>query len=147
MTAAAIRLFDFWMTRALRALAHALDRVRALIADRYAVDPRQIESRDTAESAFDTYQLVLRLAAQCPPGPAGDDIRRAACELIEANSPAQTAAGRRRLLNAIAQVDSRRSRGRSRVDDPGAVTMERLGDAVRGEVTRPHAQLAEGGRA
>ncbi|MBI4887931.1 MAG: hypothetical protein HY824_12625 [Acidobacteria bacterium] len=82
-------------------------------------------------SLFDALQHVLRLAGQCPPGPSGDDIRRAACELVEANSAGARHTGSRRMLKAIAQVEWRRSRGRSRPDDPSFSTVTRLADAVR----------------
>lgn len=85
-------------------------------------------------SLLDGFQQVLRLATQCPAGPAGDDIRRAACELIEASSAAGRHTGRRRILKAIARVEGRRSRGRSRDDDPSEVTVQRLADALRREL-------------
>lgn len=82
-------------------------------------------------SLFDSLQQVLRAAAQCPSGRVGDDIRRAACELIEADSSATRHMTRRRMLKAIARVEWRHSRGRSRLDDPSAATLTRLMDALR----------------
>jgi hypothetical protein len=82
-------------------------------------------------SLFDSLQQVLRVATQCPSGRAGDDIRRAACELVEADSSATRHMRRRRMLKAIARVEWRRSRGRSRLDDPSAATLTRLTDALR----------------
>jgi hypothetical protein len=84
-----------------------------------------------APSLFDSLQHVLRLAGQCPPGGEGDDIRRGACELIEASSTAAGRVGRRRMLKAIARVESRRSRGRGRQDDPSPATLQGLTDALR----------------
>lgn len=77
-------------------------------------------------SLFEGLQHVLRLAAQCPPGPVGDDIRRAACELVEANSRAAQQAGRRRLLKTIARVEWRHACGQSRRDDPSELTSKQL---------------------
>ena len=71
-------------------------------------------------SMFEGLQQVLRLAASCPAGPVGDDIRRAACELVEADSRAAQHAGRRRMLKAIARVEWRYACGRSRLDDPSS---------------------------
>jgi len=82
-------------------------------------------------SLFEVLQQVLRLAAQCPAGPVGDDIRRAACELVEASSRAAQHAGRRRMLKAIARVEWRRACGRSRADDPSRQTAMQLAVAVR----------------
>lgn len=84
-----------------------------------------------APSLFDSLQHVLRLAGQCPPGADGDHIRRGACELIEANSTAARRLGRRRMLKAIARVERRHSRGRSRHDDPSPATLQGLSDALR----------------
>ena len=83
---------------------------------------------------FEGLQDVLRLAIECPAGPVGDDIRRAACELVEANTPAARHGGRRRMLKAIAGVDWRRARGRSRTDDPSHSTTSELAAALRREL-------------
>lgn len=79
---------------------------------------------------FEGFQQVLRLATQCPPGPAGDDIRRAACELIEADSDVARETRRHRILVAIAHVEWRRSNGRSRDDDPAPTTLRTLADVL-----------------
>lgn len=84
-----------------------------------------------ASSTFEGLQHVLRLAAECPAGPVGDDIRRAACELVEAPSRAAQHAGRRRLLKAIARIESRRAYGRSRQDDPSQGAARQLAAALR----------------
>lgn len=83
---------------------------------------------------FEGLQDMLRLAGECPSGPTGDDIRRATCELIEANSAAAQNMGRRRILKAIARIEWRRSRGRSRGDDPSPMMLTRLTEAIRREV-------------
>lgn len=98
------------------------------------VMPWTASSHDPSQaqvSPFEGLQHVLRVATQCPSGPAGDDIRRAACELIEADSDAARHSSRRRMLKAIATVEWRRSRGRSRADDPCQLTTGRLTQAVR----------------
>jgi hypothetical protein len=79
---------------------------------------------------FDHLQHVLRLAAQCPRGPAGDDIRRGACEIVEADSRDARRAGRRRMRHAIAAVEWRRWLGISRADDPEPVLVGRLSHAL-----------------
>lgn len=87
-----------------------------------------------AISLFELFQHVLRLATQCPPGAAGDQIRRAACELIEAEPGAAQDTGRRRMLKAVTVVESRRARGRSRADDPSPAIVRDLIDALDGEL-------------
>jgi hypothetical protein len=87
-----------------------------------------------AVSLFELLQHVLRLATQCPPGAAGDEIRRAACELIEADTGAAQDHGRRRMLKVVTGVESRRSRGVSRADDPGPVIVSSLIDALQREL-------------
>jgi len=79
---------------------------------------------------FEQLQQVLRLATHWPAGPEGDDIRRAACELIEAESDAARHTGKRRMLKAIAGAEWRRARGRTRLDDPPSSTLKRLADAL-----------------
>lgn len=87
--------------------------------------------RRDPSSLLDGLQHVLQLATQCAPGPAGDGIRRAACELIEADSEAARATRRHRILTTIANVEWRRSNGRSREDDPAPATLSRLAAAIR----------------
>jgi hypothetical protein len=99
---------------------------------RAAAADAQGESAVSAdESLFEGLQDVLRIAVDCPPGESGDGIRRGACELIEAHSPRDRSTKRRRLLNAIARVQDRRSRGRSHRDDPSAALLHRLSEALR----------------
>ena len=83
---------------------------------------------------FDRCQHLLRLAEECPPGPSGDAIRRAACELIEAGSTRQQDAHRRRLLKDIARIEHRSARGRRLAGDPSAGVLQRLADALRSEL-------------
>ncbi len=89
--------------------------------------------RDQPEdgSLFEGLQDVLRIAVDCPPAKSGDDIKRSACELIEADSARDRSSKRRRLLNVIARVEQRRSRGRSHRDDPSAALLRRLSDVLR----------------
>ena len=92
--------------------------------------PREL---DAAEEGilFEGLQDVLRIAVDCPPGKSGDDIRRTACELVEADSARDRSSKRRRLLSVIARVEDRRSRGRSHRDDPSAALLRRLSDVLR----------------
>jgi hypothetical protein len=91
----------------------------------------QFDPPRASPSMFESLQRVLRLATQCPAGPIGDDLRRAACELVEARSGAAQHAGRQRMLKAIAGVEWRRARGRSRQDDPSQATASQLAAALR----------------
>ena len=79
---------------------------------------------------FEHLQQVLREAAHWPAGRAGDAIRRAACEFIEAASPAARHSSRRRMLKTIASVEWRRGRRRSRADDPSELSVKRLIEAL-----------------
>ena len=118
------RAADAWIAALTMRLSDLAHRVRggAAIGKTAPPDP---------PSLFDSLQQVLRVAAQCPSGPVGDDIRRAACELVEADSPATRQTRRRRMLKAIARVEWRRAWGRGRRDDPTAATLTRLTDALR----------------
>jgi len=79
---------------------------------------------------FETLQHVLRLAEECPSGPAGDAIRRAACELIEADSW-QRSMCQRRLLKSVAHLQWRQLRGLSRTDDPTPQVLTQLAAVLR----------------
>jgi hypothetical protein len=85
-------------------------------------------------SLFEGLQQLLRLATQCPAGPVGDEIRRAACELVEANSHAAQRAGRRRMQRAIAGVELRHESGRGREDDPSRSAAQQLTAALHREL-------------
>ena len=82
---------------------------------------------------FDILQHVLRLAEDCPSGPEGDALRRAACELIEADSPPRRSACRRRMLKSVVRLQWR-SRGGARTGDPSPLTLGQLADALRREL-------------
>jgi hypothetical protein len=84
------------------------------------------QTREPPISLFEGLQQLLRLSAQCPPGPAGDEIRRGACEVIEAHSGKLRQTGRRRVLKAIARVEWRYARRRNRADDPAPETVRQL---------------------
>lgn len=86
-----------------------------------------------SSTLLDRLQQVLRLAEACPPGPSGDAIRRAACELVEADSLKQRTACRRRMLKCVVRLQER-SRGRSRTDDPTPLTLNQLAAALRREL-------------
>ena len=105
-------------------------RLSALVRAPRAARARE---RDQPEDGalFEGLQNVLRIAVDCPPGKPGDDIKRTACELIEADSGRDRMSKRRQLLNVIARVEERRSRGRSHRDDPSAALLRRLTDALR----------------
>ena len=79
---------------------------------------------------FENLQHVLRLAEECPSGPAGDAIRRAACELIEADS-GQRSVCQRRMLKSVAHLQWRQLRGLSRTDDPTPQMLTQLADVLR----------------
>ena len=79
---------------------------------------------------FESLQQVLRLAESYPSGPVGDDIRRAACELIEADSAPTQSACRRRILSSIASAASRHAKGRSHVTDPSLPALNELSAAL-----------------
>ena len=97
--------------------------------------PRALPTGQPPATLFERCQQLLRLAEECPPGPSGDAIRRAACELIEASSTQQDAR-RRRLLKDIARIELRGARGRRRDGDPSAGILRRLIDALRPELHR-----------
>jgi len=80
---------------------------------------------------FESLQHLLRLAEACPAGPSGDEIRRAACELIEAESSQRRSACRRRMLKVVDRLEWSRSRGRHRGDDPAPLLLKQLTDALR----------------
>ena len=79
---------------------------------------------------FENLQNVLRLAEECPSGPIGDGIRRAACELIEADPGPRQFECRRRMLKSVAHLQRRQLDGASRIDDPTPLVLKRLGEAL-----------------
>lgn len=80
---------------------------------------------------FDRLQQVLRLAEACPSGPSGDALRRAACELVEADSSTARTACRRRMLRCVIDI---RGRPQPRTDDPNPLLLRQLTDALRREL-------------
>lgn len=82
---------------------------------------------------FESLQLILRLAEECPSGRFGDAIRRGACELVEADSWRSRWLCRRRLLKSVAYLQRRQLHGISHTDDPTSVTLTRLREALRRE--------------
>ena len=79
---------------------------------------------------FENLEQVLRLAEECPSGPVGDAIRRAACELIEADSRHQWVC-QRRMLKSVAYLQWRQLLGLSRTDDPTPQMLKQLADVLR----------------
>ena len=92
--------------------------------------PDHLEKREGGRQAtlLESLQQVLRLAETCPAGPAGDAIRRAACELIEADSFNARTRCRRRMLRCVVRVQGR---SRPRTDDPAQLLLRQLADALR----------------
>lgn len=87
---------------------------------------------DGSSTLLDRLQHVLRLAEACPSGPSGDAIRRAACELVEADSSTRRAVCRRRMLKCVVRLQER-SRRRSANDDPPPLMLNHLAAALRSE--------------
>jgi hypothetical protein len=94
-----------------------------------ATRPRRPES-----GLFESLQRVLRLADECPRCPAGDAVRRAACNLVEANSTRDRRMHRRRMLKAIAHLERSGAYQPRRDDDPGGRALKQLTDALRHEI-------------
>lgn len=88
-------------------------------------------AKERPGTLFDSLQHVLRLAEACPSGVSGDEIRRAACELVEADSSRQRTARRRRMLKYVVRVQRR---NRSRTADLGRSMLSRLADALGSEL-------------
>ena len=80
---------------------------------------------------FENLQRVLRLAEECPAGPVGDAIRRAACELIEADSSPQRSLHQRRMLKSVTYLQRRLAHSVSRTDYPTSLLLKRLAEALR----------------
>ena len=79
---------------------------------------------------FERLQHVLRLAAECPAGTSGDEIRRAACEMIEAPSSHQRQTYRTRLLDAVRRAEARCARNSAATDHPSPLLLRKLADAL-----------------
>ena len=81
-------------------------------------------------SLFDGLQHVLRLVHEWPAGPSGDEMRRAACELVEADSISHQYRRRRLMLKTLAQMERRHADGKGRDGDPSPPMRKRLADAL-----------------
>jgi hypothetical protein len=91
-------------------------------------------ARQPRLTLFDSLQHVLRLAEACPAGVSGDAIRRAACQLVEANSASARTACRRRLLKCVVRLQWRSGQA-LRTEDPSPLLLGQLADALRRELT------------
>lgn len=91
-------------------------------------------SRHPELALFESFQRVLQLADQCPRGPAGDAVRRAACDLVEANSIGQGRMRRRRMLKAIARLERSRTSPAGRNDEPHLLAVKQVTEALRHEI-------------
>jgi hypothetical protein len=83
---------------------------------------------------FESFERVLQLADECPRGPAGDAVRRAACELVEADSMRQRRVRRRRMLQAVARLERWQAHQPGQADDPGMLALKRLTTALRDQL-------------
>ncbi len=88
-------------------------------------------ARKSPSTLFDSLQQVLRLAEACPAGPSGNAIRRAACELVEADSSTTRTACRRRMLRRVIRLEGYPLLRR---DDPSPLLLRQLADALRREL-------------
>jgi hypothetical protein len=84
-----------------------------------------------------TLQDLLRLAGDWPDGTCGSEVRRAVCELIEANSDRDRTASHRRLTVCVQRAIRRHRRTQANDDDPGLATLTTWTDALAQE--RAHA--------
>jgi hypothetical protein len=90
--------------------------------------------RHSRWTLFESLQHVLQLADECPRDPEGDAIRRAACELVEADSTRQRRVRRRQMLKAIARLERCYAQQPRRQDDASLLGVNRLTDALRHEL-------------
>ena len=88
---------------------------------------RGADARKSPGTLFDRLQQVLRLAEACPTGRSGNAIRRAACELVEADSSTARTTCRRRMLRCVVRVQGR---SRPRTDDPSPLLLRQLANAL-----------------
>lgn len=82
-------------------------------------------------TVFESLQRVLQLADACPRSPEGDAVRRAACELVEAETATERRVRRRRMLRAVTRLERWQAR-HSLAGDEGGV--KRLTEALRDEI-------------
>lgn len=81
---------------------------------------------------FEALDRVLGLAGRLPPGTSSAEVRRSACELIEANSTAERHVRFRRLVNTIHVLQQGRA---APADDTSSAVIEQLLAALRDEVS------------
>lgn len=80
---------------------------------------------------FEALDRVLGLTGRLPSGTSSAEVRRSACELIEANSTAERHARFRRLVNTVHVLQQGRA---AHADDASAAVIEQLLAALRDEV-------------
>jgi hypothetical protein len=96
-------------------------------------------TRPLSRPLLDVLGHVLQLAEQCPRGPAGYDVRRMACRLIEAVSVRENHLLRRRMLATLNRLKRMRL-----VTVTERTTVQQLTDIVQNEL--PEAATTEGRR-
>jgi hypothetical protein len=82
---------------------------------------------------LDRLQDVLRLAGACPRGESGNAIRRAACEMIEADSAQQRRKLRLQMMKIVAQAHGGGSAAGTHASESGRAALAQLSDALRDE--------------
>lgn len=90
--------------------------------------------RYRTSTLFESFQRVLQLADECPRGPAGDAVRRAACELVEADSTGQRRTCRRQMLKAVSRLERWQAYQPHRNDDPSLAALKQVTEALRREI-------------
>lgn len=80
---------------------------------------------------FEALDRVLGLTGRLPSGTSSAEVRRSACELIEANSTAERHARFRRLVNTIHVLQQGRA---AQADDASSAVIEQLLAALRDDV-------------
>lgn len=106
-------------------------------SDEAAPGHKRTRAGGPSSTLLERLQHVLLLSEACPSGPAGDAIRRAACELVEADSSTRSTACRRRMLKGVVRLLAR-SRRRNGTDDPGPQSLRQLATALRRERWHGH---------
>jgi len=85
-------------------------------------------------SLFEALDRVLGLAERLPSGTSAAQIRRSACELIEASSTAERHARFRQLVNVIDSLRPEKAARHTHADDAPSAVIEQLLTALRHEV-------------
>ncbi|HEV3483927.1 MAG TPA: hypothetical protein VG106_00865, partial [Vicinamibacterales bacterium] len=96
-----------------------------------SVVPDHWRTRPPTWTVFESLQRVLQLADACPRGPEGDAVRRAACELVEAETATERRVRRRRILRAVTRLERWQARHALAAEEGG---VKRLTDALRDEI-------------